>query len=215
MAPRLTFVLSGRLFSSTYKIFLIAAVFWPHAAHAKDALITAIELFDGPSGAAYVQATEILINGKTELRGCNSVSKIDKDTYGKLPKIPLVGAIQLERTAEGILILTRNSEATCVLPSNLRFEKDWGNSVSALADHALLQGRVLSSSPPGVTTLPPLKPGVKLVFVNEPNTEMAEYLRAERAHNIGAWQDFVGRYPHSRYSGTAKQALSALHEKEA
>ena len=72
------------------------------AVHSKDAPLTAIELFDGPNGAAFVQVTELLINGKAEVRSCGGATQINKSTYGKLIKIPLNSSVtSVERDAEG------------------------------------------------------------------------------------------------------------------
>ena len=52
----------------------VGAGWFAPAASAKDIPLTAIELYDGPSGAAYVQLTDVLINGKAEMRDCTPVS---------------------------------------------------------------------------------------------------------------------------------------------
>src|SRR5215469_2567751 len=116
MAPRLS-VCFGFQLISVYQFFCIGLLgsVLATACFGKEAPVTAIELFDGPNGAAYVQVTDLVINGKTEVRICSSPGRIDKSAYGKLAKVPLAGATSLERTAEGVLILTRNSEATCVV----------------------------------------------------------------------------------------------------
>src|SRR5260221_8840830 len=79
-------------------------------ARSKDAPLTAIELFDGSSGAAFVQVTDLLINGKTEVRSCGGATQINKSTYGKLAKIPLNSSVtSVERDAKGIMNLTRGT----------------------------------------------------------------------------------------------------------
>src|SRR5271169_3206113 len=65
------------------------------ATHAKDSSLTAIVLFDGPPGPAYVQITDVELNGKIEVRSCDGVSKIDKNIYGGLPRVSLAGASSL------------------------------------------------------------------------------------------------------------------------
>ena len=177
----------------------------------KDVPITAIELYDGPNGAAFVQLTGLLINGKAEVRGCNGAAQITKSNYGKLPKIALTPAItSLERDAKGTMTLTRGKESECVVPSNYKFEKDESFTPAQFADKATLQGQVLSSSVQGVTTLPAFKATVKIVFVAAPDTELAEYLRASRAHSIPQWQDYLARYPKAAHTDAAKQSLAVL-----
>ena len=181
------------------------------AVQSKDVPITAIELYDGPNGAAFVQLTGLLINGKAELRSCTGVTQITKSNYGKLPRVALTSSVtSLERDAKGTMTLTRGTESECVVPTNLKFEKDESLTPAQLADRAALSGQVLSSSEKGVTTLPPFKPTVKIVFVQSPDTELAEYLRANRAHSIAQWQDYLARYPKAAHTDAAKQSLAAL-----
>ena len=181
---------------------------------AKEVPVNAIELYDGPNGAAYVQIAEFMINGKAELRACGAAERIDKSAYSKLAKVPLSGATSLERGADGVMTITRDSVATCVVPSNLKLEKNEGSTPAELAEMAVVQGHVLASSPAGVDAPQPLKRGVKVQFVAEADTELAEYLRADRAHSIAGWRDYLGRYPATAHVGQAKQALAALLVKE-
>src|SRR4249919_3517102 len=68
---------------------------------AKDAPLSAIVLFDAPNGPGYVQITGVSLNGKTELRVCDGVLKIDKRSYDVLPRVqPRAGSV-LERNADG------------------------------------------------------------------------------------------------------------------
>ena len=181
----------------------------------KDVPITAIELYDGPNGAAFVQLTGLLINGKAEVRSCAGVTQINKSNYGKLPKIGLSPSVtSLERDSKGMMTLTRGTDSECVVPTNLKFEKDESLTPAQLADRAALTGQVLSSSVQGVATLPPFKPTVKIVFVQAPDTELAEYLRANRASSIAQWQDYLGRYPKAAHTDAGKQSLAALLVKD-
>jgi hypothetical protein len=183
--------------------------------HSKEAPLTVIELFDGSDGAAYVQIGDFLLNGKAEVRSCAGATGINKSNYSKLQKIPLnTSIISLERDAQGVLMITRQSGSECVVPSNLKFEKDETLSPAKVADRALLQGQALSSSLAGTTALPPFKPGVKIVFVAAPDTELAEYLRADRAHSIAQWKDYLGRYPKAAHTDAAKQSLVDLLVKD-
>jgi len=196
-------------------IALLFLAFTGLAVHSKEVPLTAIELFDGPNGAAFVQITELLINGKAEVRSCGGATQINKSTYGKLAKIPLNSSVtSLERDAKGIMNLTRGSAAECVVPSNLKFDKDESLTPAELADRAVLTGQVASSSPAGTTTVPPFKPTVKIVFVSAPDVELAEFLRANRAHSVAQWQDYLSRYPKASHIDLAKQALAALFLRE-
>jgi hypothetical protein len=194
---------------------LIFVAFTSLALHSKEVPLIAIELFDGPNGAAFVQLTGLLINGKAELRSCGGATEINKSSYGKLAKITLNSSVtSLERDAKGVMNLTRGSAAECVVPSNLKFDKDESLTPAQLADRAVLQAQVVSSSPAGTTTVPAFKASVKIVFVAAPDAELAEYLRADRAHSVAQWQDYLGRYPKGSHTDSAKQALAALLLKE-
>jgi hypothetical protein len=186
------------------------------SAGAKDAPITAIELYDTSKGAAYLQLTEVLINGKAELRGCiDPTQRIDKSAYGKLPKVGLAGATSLVRGSNGVMLLNREGGATCVVPANLKFEKDEAFTPSELADKASLQARILASSSTNAgDTVPPFKPGVELHFISAPDVELAEYLRADRSRTISAWQDYLGRYPSAPHTALAKQSMATLLVKD-
>lgn len=181
---------------------------------AKEAPLNVIELYDGPNGAAYLQIAEFLINGKAEVRACGGIERIDKSAYSKLAKVPLSGATSLERGADGIMTITRDAVATCVVPSNLKLEKNEGSTPAELAEMAVVQGHVVASSPAGVDAPQPLKRGVKIQFVAAADTELAEYLRADRARSIPGWQDYLGRYATAPHAGQAKQSLAALLVKE-
>src|SRR5580704_13770962 len=141
----------GKRASAKRAALALALVFFTGSAvHSKDVPLTAIELFDGPNGAAFVQVSDLLINGKAEVRSCGGAAQINKSSYGKLTKIPLNSSVtSIERDAQGVMNLTRGSAAECVVPSNLKFDKDETLTPAQLADRATLQGQVVASSPAG------------------------------------------------------------------
>src|SRR5579872_5941725 len=215
--PRLMFQaqLCPRFFAKKNLAVLLFVALSVPAIYSKDVPLTAIELFDGPSGAAFVQLTGLLINGKAEVRSCGGATQISKSAYGKLQKIPLNSSVtSLERDAHGTMNLLRGNAAECVVPSNLKFEKDESLTPAQLADRAVLTGQVLSSSPAGTSAVPPFKPTVKIVFVAAPDTELGEFLRANRAHSVAQWQDYLGRFPKASHVELAKQSLATLLLKE-
>jgi hypothetical protein len=183
-------------------------------AQAKNASLTAIELYTGPDGPAYVHITDVLINGKSDLRVCDSVPKIDKSAYARLAKITLSTGTSIEYGNDGTLTLARDSASSCVVPSELKFDKNGPLTPAELASRAVLQGKVLSAANGAVDAPPPLKPGVKLIFVSAPDIELAEFLRADRASTIPWFQDYLSRYPASAHTAQAKQFLVALLLKE-
>src|ERR1700728_3533878 len=69
-------------------IALLLVALTSPAVHSKDVPLTAIQLFDGANGAAFVQVSGFLINGKAEVRSCGGATEVNKSTYGKLQKIP-------------------------------------------------------------------------------------------------------------------------------
>ena len=103
------------------------------AAWGKEIPLTAIELYDGPSGAAYVQLADVLINGKTEMKDCSPFASggVDKSGYGKMARVLLVPGGVLERGADAVLRYSSPSGLTvCVVPANAKFEH--GGSYSPL-----------------------------------------------------------------------------------
>jgi hypothetical protein len=185
------------------------------SAPAKDAPLTAIVLYDAPNGAAYVQMTGVMLNGKTEVRPCDPAAKMDKSAYGKSSRILMKGATSLERTFDGLLMMSWGDKPICVLPTNLRLENKKEYAPAELADQAVLQGSVVGASAGQPSEAPALKPGVQVVFVNAPDTELAEYLRAQRAKSIAVWQEFLTRYTSSSHTADARKSLADLFAQSA
>ncbi|MBZ5504464.1 MAG: hypothetical protein LAO78_03155 [Acidobacteriia bacterium] len=177
---------------------------------AKDAPLSAIVLFDSRTGPGYVQATGVTLNGKTELRSCDGVPKFDKRSYDVLPRVQLKVSSILERDADGVLMLTmEGAKPFCVLPNGVKFDKIPELTPAQAADQTVFSGLIAQSSMQPAE-LPPVKPGVQFVFVAAPDTEFAEYLRAQRAQSVALWQEYLKRYPVSAHSVQAKQALAAM-----
>jgi len=177
---------------------------------AKEPSLVAIELYDGSNGASYVQLTDVLINSRAELRECPQclTAPIDRSAYGKLDKLTMGPGGVLERGADGILRYSVNhGSATIVVPFNVKFEHSGGYSASELADLAVLRATPIGSSGGAA---PPIKRGVTLVFVAAPDTELAEYLRAQRAADVPGWQSYLAKYPGASHSADAKSALASL-----
>ncbi len=182
-------------------------------AYAKDASLSAVVLFDGPQGTAYVQITDATLNGKIEVRSCDGVSKLDKNTYNGLPRTSLAGASSLQRGADGVLTLTANGKSVCVVPSNLKWERGVELTPAVAAEQALIRGTLVpSSSRDATTTIPEFKPGVQLVFIPAPDVELADFLRAQRANTLKGWEDFSTRYPSSARRASAQNAIAGFHQ---
>lgn len=181
---------------------------------AKEPSLTAIELYNGASGPAYAQITSFLINGKAEVRACGSASQINKSAYGKLTKIALSAGASIEEGSDGVLTLTQGGTSSCVVPSNLKFEKNVPFSLAELANRAVPTGTVVPGASEAITAPPPFKPSVKIVFVAAPDVELAEYLRAEHSPSISLWQDYLAKYPATSHTGDAKKFLVSLLVKD-
>jgi hypothetical protein len=178
--------------------------------HAKDAPLSAIVLFNAPNGPAYVQVTGVTLNGKTELRVCDGVVTLDKHSYDGLPRVPIKLASVLERTADGTLMLTMDGiKSICVLPNGIKFDKTPELTPAQAADQAVLFGIVAQSSAQSAD-IPALKSGIQINFVVAPDTELAEYLRAQRAQSAALWQDYLKRYPASVHSAQSRGGLAAM-----
>ena len=202
---------------SRHRLFLLFAVSlaWSvPGAFCKEPSLTAIELYDGASGAAYVQLAEVLINGKAELRDCSQSQggSIDKSTYGKLPKITLTAGDVLERGSDGVLRYTTTGRTgICVVPANFKFEHSANYSLSDLVEQSALHGMPIAPASDAAAGTPPLKKGVKLVFVAAPNVELAEYLRAQRATDVEGWRAYLGKYSSGPHTTDGKLALATLY----
>ena len=182
------------------------------SASSGDVPAAAIVLFDSATGPASTQLTSVTLNGKTEVRVCDGISKLNKSAYGNLPRIPLKGASSLNRGLDGVLTLTVNDKPVCVLPSNVMFDKKAELTLAEAADQAVLQGTpVVGSSPSAMG----LKPGDQVVFLAAPDVELAGFLRAKRANSTKDWQDFIAHAPSSRFLPDARAALAGLHQNTA
>jgi hypothetical protein len=184
------------------------------AAWGKEPSLTAIELYDGASGAAYVQLTDVLINGKAELRNCAAAGAgaIEKSEYGKLPKLQMAAGGVLERGEDGVLRYNAgDGTAFCVLPENVKFEHNASFAPAAIADMADLRGRALAPGTDGAAAAQPLKKGVKLVFVAAADAEKADYLLADRVGTQAGWQAYLAKYPAATHTDAAKHALAGLY----
>ena len=75
--------------SIAFSLFVL--IVCPSASFASQPTLTVIELYDGPNGAAYLQLSDVLINGKATLRDCTpfQATGVDKSSYGKMQKITL------------------------------------------------------------------------------------------------------------------------------
>lgn len=202
---------SGRCSTISFILGLAVICCVSISALAANTHATAIELFDTPSGAAYVQIAGVMINGKTDVRVCDGVSKFDKRAYDLMIKTQLAAASTLERSADGPLMLTINSKPVCVVPNNLKFNGNSEFTPAEAADQATLQGTVLSSSVQG-EGIGPLKPGVKLAFVIAADNELAEFLLAQRKNSVEGWQMFIGHFASSSRVPEAKGSMAGIYE---
>lgn len=184
------------------------------ASFAKQPSLTVIELYDGPTGAAYLQLEDVLINGKSVFRDCTSfqTATVDKSAYAKMQKVtPSSGAV-LERDNDGVLrYKTGEGQSLCLVPDNVKFDHNALYSLSDLADQATLTGVPTGSSGVAAADLPPLKKGVKLVFVTAPDPELAEFLRAQKAADTADWVSYLSKYPASSHASDANLALALLY----
>ncbi len=184
------------------------------SAQGKEPSLTAIELYDGAAGPAYVQLADVLINGKAELRNCatSGAGAIDKSEYGKLAKVGIAPGGVLERGQDGMLRYSSgDGDGFCVVPENVKFEHGASFTAAAIADAVDLRARALSAGSEGVTAAQQLKKGVKLVFVAAADPELAEFLLAQRGGTQADWQNYLSKYPAAAHTDAGKQALSGLY----
>jgi hypothetical protein len=178
---------------------------------AKNSQISAIEIYPVASSQAYIQINDFSLNLKNELRLCNGAAKIDKESYGKLPKIILTPGMTLERDQNGVLMLTRGAQPECAVPGNLKIDKSEAVTPAELADKATLLGQVVPKSDGAAGSIAPFAAGVKIVLVPAPDNELAEFLLAQRSNKIDAWKTYLVRFPAAPHSADAKASLSHLY----
>src|ERR1700678_490503 len=183
----------------------------PAFAFAKPPELSAIEVYPIGDSQAYVQISGFALNGKIEVHLCGGVQTISKSNYSKLPKIDLAAGMSLERKKDGVLLLSHEGKLDCIVPGNLKLEKAEGETPAELAERADLSGQIASKSVSTTESIPRLTPGVKIVLVDTLNTELAEFLLAQRGGTIASWEGYLGKYPSGPHSGEAKAALSSLY----
>jgi hypothetical protein len=186
-------------------------VFLTPRASGKTTGLSAIEIYPAGDLQAYVQLGGFILDGKNEVRLCNGAQTVNKDTYGKLPKLTLAPGMSLERDKKGVLLLTRASQPECVVPGNLKFEKSEQQTPSELAEKANVVGQVISKSENASASIPPFAPGVKIVLVAAPDSDLAEFLRAQRSNKIAAWQAYLVKSPTGTHVNDAKSSLALLY----
>lgn len=186
-------------------------------AAAKDKPLVGVILFQADTGPAYAQVQGFQLNGKGEVYVCSGNAPLDNNAYKKQPKASLALATALERGSDGVITMTTAAGPQCVVPQNIKFEKNKTYTPSDLADMAQVMGALVSVSSNAQTGGFPvqIKRGEKIVFVAGPDVENAEYLRADRAQTILLWQDYVKQYPSGPHLAQARGGLAALFTKEA
>ena len=190
---------------------LTLSIFPGSTAFAKDVPVTGILLFQSGGTASYALVSNVLLNGKTELRGCGAARQIDKSSYKALAKIPLTTVRSLERLADGTVVaVLGEASPVCVVPSNFKYEKDEVLSPSQLFDRSSFQATVLSSDPSGTASMPPFAAGSKLVFGSADDPELAGFLRAERASSLAVWEAYQAKYPASRHLAEENKYVAGL-----
>ena len=131
---------------------------------AKAPELSAIEVYPTGESQAYVQISGFTLNGKNEVHLCTAGQPINKNSYGKLPKLTLAPNWSIERARDGVLLLSRGGAPECIVPANLKLEKAEGVTPSELADKTDLQGQVVGKSVGSAGTIPPLTPGGRLCW---------------------------------------------------
>jgi hypothetical protein len=181
--------------------------------HARTAGLTAIEIYPGQGGQSYEQISDFTLNEKNEVYLCGGDASIDKNAYHKLPKVALTSGMTLERNANGLLMLAQAPTAApaCVVPGNFKFDKGGTYTAAQLADKAEIAGTVLPSSDPPAAPVGQLKPGVKIVFVDAPDQDLAEFLRADRQGDIHGWEAYLKKHAAGPHVVAAKKALATLY----
>ena len=181
------------------------------SAFAKTPELSAIEVYPTGDSRGYVQISGFTLNAKNEVHLCTGVQTISKNSYGKLPKLTLAPGMSLERAKDGMLLLSRGGAPECVVPANLKLEKDEGATPSELVDKIDLGGQIVAKSISSTNSIPRIVPGVQIVLVTTLDTELAEFLLARSTASIAGWKSYLGKYPAGPHASEAKAALVVLY----
>jgi hypothetical protein len=178
---------------------------------AKDPPQIGIILYETPNGPAFVQASELLLNGKNEAYVCTEGETHDNNSYKKQPKVKIAGAQSMERDASGVIHMITASGTSCVVPQNLKLEKRKGVTLRELADLAVLSGKYISKSGNGSDSVPAqFAVGTKIVFVPAADAELAEFLRVSRRPSIALYREYLLQYPAAAHTAEVKQSLAGM-----
>ncbi len=198
----------GKRFLGGWALLLLCA-----SAAAKDKPLVAIVLYQAESGPAWVQLSDLSVNATRGLMVCAG-QPLDNNGYKRLPKIVLSSGMVLRRDAQGQLSITSTGNAespTCVVPPNLKLEKNRTYSLKEMADLGIIGGAPVSrSSNAGVTVPTHFQTGIQIYVVDAPDTEMADYLRAAQAQSIPLWSDYLKQHADSTHAAEAKRSLAGL-----
>ena len=190
--------------------FVLLAVLAAVPTLANDKPLVAVVLYDAPDGPAYVEVSDLMLNTKLEVLVCDSSGSVDNNAYKKMAKMRLALATSIERRADGALFMKTANGEPCILPTGLKLEKNASYTLSQLADQATLQGQIAGRSSNAAQAIPAMKPGVRIVFVDAPNTELAEYLRAARWQTIDLWRAYLHNFPSGPHATEARDSLAGL-----
>jgi hypothetical protein len=181
---------------------------------AKAPELSAIEIYPAGDRYGYVQISGFTLNTRNEVHLCGDAPAINKNIYGKLPKLTLAVGMSLERAKDGPLLLRRGGGPECIIPGNLKLEKSEGETAAQLADAADIGGQIVGKSISSTSTIPRLLPRVKIELVAALDTEVAEFLLAQASDRVDVWKSYLGKYPSGPHVGDAKPALARLYVQE-
>jgi hypothetical protein len=177
-------------------------------AQAKEAPLVAIVLYQGQSGPAYVQLSDFLLAGKREVYVCGG-QPLTNSEYHKLAKTKLAAGMVLRRENSPAIGISQLSEFPCVLPANLKLDRQY--TTKELADKATVSGTPVSKSSNAGTDVPTVfLANMEIYLVAEADTELAEYLRASEAKSIPLLTDYTRQFPSSSHIGPARTLLAQL-----
>jgi len=209
----------GRRIWRFCRLFVVVSLPWmPLQVQAKTAGLTAIVVYPGNNGQNVAQVSNFVLDQKNEVYRCAGLGKMDESAYHRLKenKVILTAGMTLEVDAQGVLMLSSGSEpATCVVPGNLKLEKDESLSPAALAVQGSIEASVLPGSDPPIVQMPSLKPGTLIVFVPTANPELANYLRAQRQGDVAGWKRYLSGDAGGAHVSEARKALATLYVKAA
>ncbi len=178
-------------------------------AQAADKRLTAVILYEGSRGLAYVVVSDLTLNDKREVYVCDGFGTLDKAQYKRLTKIPLDVSV-LRRAQNRALLMAAGGGERCVVPSNLKLEGKVPYQLAGLVDQTTMKGNIVGRSSNSDAVLPAFRAVSEIHLTAAWDSDLAEFLRARGVQSVALWKDYLRQFGQGPRSSEARQSLARL-----